>query len=74
MNLEDLTPVLFPDADFEFELFTEWTAGLLISCLLVAGVVFSYFLALLGFFTYGFLNKAPVDVAFIRVGFYFFLD
>lgn len=66
-------PVLFVDDDLELELLVEWTAGLLSSALFTEGVD-SYFLTGMSFFTYGFLNSVPVEVALASPTFSFFLD
>lgn len=68
-----MSPVLVLEEAFELELFVECIAGLLNYCLFIMGVD-SYFLAETNFLMSGFLKRLPVEVTFIKTGFYLFLD
>ncbi len=72
--MDDLTPVLLAEEDFELELLVECTRGVLSYVLLAGGTLLSYFLALSGFLGYDFFTRVAVDDALINVGFYFFLE
>lgn len=71
--LDDLTSVLLPEVNFEFELLVVWYPFLL-SYYFFCCVTDSYFFVELNFLVYVFFNPELADATLYKLVFYFFFD